>query len=251
MNKLTKLNQLDLPFLLRDDQQQWEEQSHVSTNLKVVFDDEIGEPSKYTNLINRIESLTENDQIELVLDTVGGNADATISLVNALQSTQANVMGVIRNRCYSAGSVLAMVCHELYISPYARMMIHTKTGGYFGKDPDLESDYEFNQKYFKNFFRDIYKHFLTDAEIEDVLQGRDIWIDAEGITSRLERKIEILEKEQKRQEKEAKAYHKRYLEAIQQVQEQDETQVKPVAKSAKKAKVNPSEQTEENTLTNN
>ncbi len=224
--------------MFKNDMQQWQESQQVYTKLTVVLDDVICQPSKYSELLSRIESLQEGDVLEVVLDSIGGDLDGCIAIVAAIESTQAEVVAVLRNRVFSAASIIALRCANVQISPYARMMIHAKTGGYFGKDHELEADYEFNQKYIKNFFRESYKYFLTEAEINNVLSGADIWLDAEEINTRLERKMLMLEKEQQKQLKELRK----------KVQGQEEHQVEPMVKPSKKPKVKSSEQAEEKYL---
>lgn len=203
-NNKTNLQESPNPFFLEKQEQGWEEQQQVYTQVKVVLNSSIQEPEHYTALINRIDNLGEGDALILQLDNIGGNVDGCLALVDAIENTPADVIAVLSGRVYSAASIIALRCPQIQVGPYARMMIHSWSGGNFGKHNEVVADYEFNQKFLKSFFYDTYKYFLTDKEIEEVLNGRDVWLDGDAIQERLERKNELLQKEYKKQQQEAK-----------------------------------------------
>lgn len=197
----TNLQESPSPFSMESQEQGWEEQQQVYTQVKVVLNSSIQEPDYYTALINRIDDLGEGDSLILQLDNVGGNVDGCLALVDAIENTPADVTAVLSGRVYSAASIIALRCPQIQVGPYARMMIHSWSGvGGFGKYNEVVADYEFNQKFLKSFFCDTYKHFLTDQEIQQVLDGKDLYVGAEGILERLERKNKLLLAEQNSQE---------------------------------------------------
>lgn len=199
----TKTNLQESPnqFAMENQEQGWEEQQKVYTQVKVVLNSSIQEPDYYTALINRIDDLGEGDSLILQLDNVGGNVDGCLALVDAIENTPADVTAVLSGRVYSAASIIALRCPQIQVGPYARMMIHSWSGvGGFGKYNEVVADYEFNQKFLKSFFCDTYKHFLTDQEIQQVLDGKDLYVGAEQILERLERKNKLLLAEQNSQE---------------------------------------------------
>ena len=197
----TNLQESPSPFSMENQEQGWEEQQQVYTQVKVVLNSSIQEPDYYTALINRIDDLGEGDSLILQLDNVGGDVDGCLALVDAIENTPADVTAVLSGRVYSAASIIALRCPQIQVGPYARMMIHSWSGvGGFGKYNEVVADYEFNQKFLKGFFCDTYKHFLTDQEIQQVLDGKDLYVGAEGILERLERKNNLLLAEQNSQE---------------------------------------------------
>ena len=200
-NNKTNLQESKNSFSMENQEQGWEEQQQVYTQVKVVLNSSIQEPEHYTALINRIDNLGEGDSLILQLDNVGGDVDGCLALVDAIENTPADVTAVLSGRVYSAASIIALRCQQIQVGPYARMMIHSWSGvGGFGKYNEVVADYEFNQKFLKGFFCDTYKHFLTDQEIQQVLDGKDLYVGAEGILERLERKNKLLLAEQNAQE---------------------------------------------------
>jgi hypothetical protein len=47
----------------------------------------------------------------------------------------------------------------------------------------------------------VYKDFLTDKELEEVIMGKEMWFDSEEIVRRLELRAQLQEKREKAQEK--------------------------------------------------
>jgi len=50
-------------------------------------------------------------------------------------------------------------------------------------------------KWSKHLLESIYKDFFTDAEIEEIANGRDFWMAPEEVQKRLEARQKIYEKE--------------------------------------------------------
>lgn len=200
MNKLSNEELIPFPF---QQQAKWYEQQESQTfsRVKLILNEDIKEPFHYNDVLHRIDTLQEGDLLEVYIDTVGGNLDGCIAIIDAIENTAAEVIGFLKNKAYSAGSAIALSCPSLNISPNARMMIHSWHGGFGGKNNEIVSDYEFNTKYLANWFEGVYKHFLTAKEIQEVAQGRDIYLNADEILERLERKNNILQKEIKKTQK--------------------------------------------------
>ena len=53
----------------------------------------------------------------------------------------------------------------------------------------------FFSKLYSDFMEDIYSHFLSPSELDDLKKGLEIYLDSEAIRERLQRRVEILEAE--------------------------------------------------------
>ena len=212
---MNKLNQEELVFPAVNSCKWYEQQETlVYSKVKLVLNDEIKEPSYYTDVLNRIDSLQEGDILEIHIDTVGGDLDGCIAIIDAIENTQAEVIGSIKNKAYSAGSAIALSCPNLNIAPTARMMIHAWSGGFGGKSNEVVSNYEFNTKFLSDWFNTVYKGFLSDKEIQEVHQGKDFYFNADQIIERLGRKNQILSREYKKQVKDEAKKSKQIKEKV-------------------------------------
>jgi len=158
---------------------------------KIRLNGDITEPETFNDELNLIENMSENDSCTLIINSGGGLLDTCIEFVSAIDETAGHVHGHIAASAHSAASIIFLRCHSYSVSKHADMLIHNGSGGAGGKFSDWVSKTEHDKKRHEMFFKDVYQDFLTDQEIEDVLRGVDIWLDATHIEERLERMIEI------------------------------------------------------------
>ena len=86
-------------------------------------------------------------------------------------------------------------------------MIHTSSGCSFGKQSDIKREEEFYNPWLENFFQEIYKHFLTKKEIQEVLAGKDLWLRSGEVMERFKKRVDIINRETNK----AKREHMRKL----------------------------------------
>jgi ATP-dependent protease ClpP protease subunit len=165
-------------------------------NLSVSIDEPIREPKYYRAIAEEITNLGQHDTVQFRVNSPGGRLDGLVVLLNAIENTEADVVCFIEGECHSAASIFALHCPNIIISPYASMMVHHVSYGTAGKDSDVVSMVMHNTAYCKELFMDTYKYFLSDQEIQDVLNGKEIWLRANDIKERLERRAEALSKEE-------------------------------------------------------
>jgi ATP-dependent protease ClpP protease subunit len=165
-------------------------------NLSVSIDEPIREPKYYRAIAEEITNLGQHDTVQFRVNSPGGRLDGLVVLLNAIENTEADVVCFIEGECHSAASILALHCPNVIISPYASMMVHHVSYGTAGKDSDVVSMVMHNTAYCKELFMDTYQYFLSEQEIQDVLNGKEIWLRANDIKERLERRAEALNKEE-------------------------------------------------------
>ena len=169
--------------------------TYTTTELSVPIDTEFKDASYYRHVVRAITNLEEGDRVEFSISSPGGNYNGLLALLSALDRTPATSIAVINGPCHSAASMLALHCDAVAVSRYAEMMIHHCSFGSFGKNADIEAHVEHTSKVTKNIFRDTYKYFLTEKEIEDCLKGQEIWLDSDQILERLKIRQEMQQKE--------------------------------------------------------
>lgn len=191
VNKKFKLKKAeDNSQEIQEDQQSWldmEMQVHKSRFRLGA----INRPEYYSAVLDHISMLGENDEVEVIIDSIGGDLDGCIALCDALQTTQATVTGVMVNRAFSAGAFIALCCDNLEVRPNARMMLHSYSGSFGGKDHEIDLDYNFNKNYIRKFFASCCEDFLTEEELDQMYNGKDLWFDNMEIVERLKLRQEI------------------------------------------------------------
>ncbi len=179
------------------------ESTRTDRCIKIFLDEYIREPKYYRTVLQGIDSLGEGDVILLSINSYGGQLDGAIAIINAIQDTDANVHASIEGVAASAASLIALAAPSISVSPYATMMVHSATFGAFGKQSDVISHASFVDKQVRTLMHSVYKDFLTDKELEEVIMGKEMWFDSEEIVRRLELRAQLQEKREKAEEKAA------------------------------------------------
>lgn len=147
--------------------------------------DEIGEPSDYIDLCDALRSATPNDEFIIRINSGGGRLATADMIINAIQETQAHVHGFIESSCASAATFIYLACDSYSFSDGAEMMIHTSSSLYGGKEHEQYSYVMFSRKKIHKMMRERYAGFLTEQELDNVLNGQDYYFSAEDLEQRL------------------------------------------------------------------
>ena len=177
------------------------ESTKTNRCIKVFLDENIREAKYYRTVLQGIESLGEGDVVLLSINSYGGQLDGAIAIINAIENTDADVHASIEGVAASAASLIALASPSISVSPYATMMVHAATFGAFGKQSDVISHASFVDKQVRNLMGSVYKDFLSEKELEEVIMGKEMWFDAEEIVRRLELRAELQEKRAKAEAK--------------------------------------------------
>ena len=183
----------------------------TSTLYEYYLVDDIGEASDYIELVDVLRSASPNDEVIIRINSGGGSLATANMIVNAIRESQAHVHGFIESTCASAATLIYLACHSYSLSEDADMMIHTSSSLYGGKEHEQHSYVTFSRKKIHKMVRDRYAGFLTEKEIENVLNGQDYYFDSEDIAERLESYTEF---QQKKFEAELEAFQKEQEDAL-------------------------------------
>jgi hypothetical protein len=170
---------------------------------EVFLDGEIEEPAKYRELISLLVNAGENDKIHLFINSNGGNLDSAGAIISGILTCQAEVTAFLMGACHSAASLITMYCHAVHVFDTAYIMIHTASFGSSGNTPTVKAHTDFTVKQCEKLLKDAYEGFLTQEEIDKVLNGIELWFDADQIKDRVKKRYKVFEVEAKKEEEKA------------------------------------------------
>lgn len=147
---------------------------------------EIGEAENYVQWLQIINNAHENDVIHIHINSPGGYLTTSIQLYNALIKSEATVAVSVEGECCSGATMILMAADTVAVDSNAYFLFHSYSGGNIGKYNNLQENAKFQEKWFPKVVKEIYKDFLSIEEIETVLKGVDLWLDAEEVVSRFE-----------------------------------------------------------------
>ena len=165
---------------------------------EVFLDVAIDEPSKYRELVSLLINANENDKIHLFINSPGGHLDTAGAIISGILSSRAEVTAFLMGACHSAASLISMYCHAVHVYDTAYMMIHTASFGSSGNTPTVKAHTDFTIKQCEKLMIDAYEGFLTQEEIKKVLNGLELWFNAEEIKPRLKKRFAAVELQMKK-----------------------------------------------------
>jgi ATP-dependent protease ClpP protease subunit len=160
-------------------------------------------PTAYVDMIHKINTATPDDVIYLHLNTQGGDLSTGIQLINAMKCSPAHIICSLEGEAYSLGSMIFLAGDEFLTHENSIMMIHNFSGGIYGKGNEQVSQLEATIKWFHALAKKYYIPFLSETELDGILKGEDLWLQADDVRKRLNKMIKIMQKEQKEAEKKA------------------------------------------------
>ena len=149
----------------------------------------IEKPEEYIEWFDVIRHSSENDVIKIYINSEGGNLFTAIQFMRVLSETQATVWISVEGACMSAATMI-MLCGDAYeISPHSMFMFHNYSGGTVGKGGEMYDNIVYERKWSERLLNEVYADFLTQDEIEWMLNNKDLWMDGEEILGRLKEKV--------------------------------------------------------------
>ena len=149
----------------------------------VYLNEEVYEVDTYNELCYTLEN-TKAKQVRLYMNNSGGSMETMISLIASMNKCEAEIIGVLSGSVASAATMLALHCDKLEIADYTGWLTHYYSGGFGGKGNELKARHDFESVEIPKMFRQIHKGFLTNAEINRVIDGKDIWLNKEQVLER-------------------------------------------------------------------
>lgn len=147
---------------------------------------EIGKAEDYVDLCNILRSASAQDEVVVRIRSGGGSVHTGNMIINAINESEANVIGFIESDCGSMATFIFLACDTWGVSDSAEFFCHTCSYGSWGKEHENFAQAEFIRKQAHKQMRARYENFLTSQEIEMVISGTDIYLDADEIMERLE-----------------------------------------------------------------
>ncbi len=166
---------------------------------EVFLDTEIEDPSKYRELISTLINAGPNDKVHLFINSPGGNLDSASAIISAILTSQAEVTAFLMGACHSAASLITMYCHAVHVFDTAYIMIHTASFGSSGNTPSVKAHTDFTIKQCEKLLKDAYEGFLTPVELDKVLNGIELWFDADQIKDRVKGRYAAIELQDKKE----------------------------------------------------
>ena len=184
---MVKMNSEDSPFpSMFQDSCPVFQSSYTKHVYDIILDENIREPAYYRQALQTFKQANEGDLIRITLNNGGGRIDTALMFLHGIEETQAEVLAILEGDTHSASSMIALSCHGVEVKPFASMMVHHASFGTYNTVQNVMDHVNFTSKQTEALIRKVYKYFLTEIEVEEVIRNREIWLTHEEIGERLD-----------------------------------------------------------------
>lgn len=164
----------------------------ASKNIKVYLTGAIDEPFNYNEMCYLLTTADENTTVDLYLNTPGGIIDSAFMIANAIQTSKAKVTAHLSGTVASAGTLITMACDDVVLTPHLSFMIHNYSGGMAGKGHEMKARQKFTDDHLNEAFKSFYTGFLSDEEMDKVIEGTDLWMSTKEVQTRWDARVSYL-----------------------------------------------------------
>lgn len=159
---------------------------------------EITSPETYIEVFDIIRHAREHDTVKIYINSFGGDLFSAIQFMRVMADSEAYVVCSVEGACMSAATMIFLAADSVEITPHSSFMVHNYSSGAFGKGGEMYHQIQHERKWSEKLLKEVYEDFLTDDEIQHVLENKDLWMDVDEVVLRME------EREELRKEKDGK-----------------------------------------------
>lgn len=152
----------------------------------VFLGQEIGPAAAYQEIAQVVTSMRPDIALEVYLYGYGGDVFGGQVLMNAFNETPASVHMIVTQPVFSMHAVLACASHKLTMKPGTFLMFHDASASFSGKLSETEAFIKALRELDTRLLKIcITRGILTDQEVKEIKQGRDVYLSKEVVDKRL------------------------------------------------------------------
>ena len=163
----------------------------ISYIYNISLDEDIEDPAKYREIFNILQRATEHDIINFYINSHGGILVTFVQLYNLLLNCKATTTAVIYT-AHSVAALIALSCTKIIVTKFSNMMFHNSTWSVEGDSTKMKDHSDFFFESYKEILETVTRGFLTDKEIEKIMEGKEIWVNQQNIEKRLLNRDKLL-----------------------------------------------------------
>jgi len=157
----------------------------------------IEEADEYISVFDMIRHASEEDVVKIYVNSPGGDLFTALQFGRAMGDSDATIIVSVEGQCCSAATIIALAADMVELSNHCVWMCHNYSSGMIGKGHELHSQAEFERDWSIKLMKDIYDGFLSESEIQRMLNGADIWMGTDGVMERLNKRQKHIQKKNK------------------------------------------------------
>lgn len=150
---------------------------------------EITQPNDYIEWFNTIRHAQPDDTIKIYINSGGGDLFTGIQFLRVLADTEALVIVSVEGLCASAATLVALSADVFEVTPHSSFLFHNYSSGVWGKGGEQFAQVTHERKWSEQLLNSVYEDFLSQTEINSLLDNKDIWLSTEEVAERMNARI--------------------------------------------------------------
>ncbi len=138
-------------------------------------------------LLTTLREAGPRDRVVIHLNCPGGLVSTTAQIITAIRDTDAHVTTSAEGEVASGASAIFFAGHSFVVSDLALFMLHSANGGAGGNLGDAINQLQATQEWVSKIYKSTYIPFFTEAEVDAILNGKEVWLDAVEVSGRIDR----------------------------------------------------------------
>lgn len=143
------------------------------------------DPKEYIDFFRALRDARPTDEVIVHINCYGGEAATAFQIIDNMRASQATILVSIEGACCSAATFVALAGDSWDVMPHSYFMCHAYSTVLFGKRQEVNAATDFDKKWLDRAMREIYNGFLTEDEINLLMEGKDYYFDADEVIDRL------------------------------------------------------------------
>jgi len=176
---------------------------HKSGKYRIEIDTQIDDVSQFSTAIQVLDVAREDDEVEIHLQSNGGDVNACGAFLHSMHKCQAPIHIIASGGCHSAATHILLLGDSFELADNFNSLIHNGASGAFGNINEYHAKSDFDKQFLMNYYWDIYEGFLSREEFEDMMEGKNIWVDAAGWCERAVARMKYFQEKVDNMQKEA------------------------------------------------
>lgn len=165
--------------------------------------DYIESPTQFADMIDALGMMEQDDEMVINLQSGGGCLSTTDTILHALRKTKGQVHFVATGFNASAATILLLDAPSFELSEDFSALIHCGSLGDAGNLNEMRQSAGFHIKRMETLLRNTYAGFMSEQEIEEMLNGKDLLLNSAEWCERHEQRNKWMEDEVAKFEKKA------------------------------------------------
>jgi ATP-dependent protease ClpP protease subunit len=154
--------------------------------------------------VQALEAAGEDDMVEISLQSPGGSLDVADYFIHAMRKTEGHIHIVATGNCSSAATLILLQADSFELSENFNSLIHNGSIGSMGNFNEYRAQVSFYPQWMEKALRNGYEGFLTEKEMNDLMDGKDIILNATQWVEHYNQRNEYFKKKQAKLDKAAK-----------------------------------------------